>query len=117
MDKKASRIRRSKKTRSNIRDQGATRLCIFRTSKHIYAQIIDDATASVLASGSSLDSDVRASVKYTGNVEAAKAVGKLVAERAKDKGVTKVAFDRSGFRYHGRVQALADAAREAGLKF
>ena len=70
-----------------------------------------------MASGSSLDSDVRANVKYTGNVEAAKAVGKLVAERAKDKGITKVAFDRSGFRYHGRVQALADAAREAGLEF
>ncbi len=117
MDKKASRIRRSKKTRCNIRAQGATRLCVFRTSKHIYAQVIDDATASVLASGSSLDSGVRGSVKYTGNVEAAKAVGKLVAERAKDKGITKVAFDRSGFRYHGRVQALADAAREAGLEF
>ncbi|MCL4159174.1 UNVERIFIED_CONTAM: hypothetical protein GTU68_047818 [Idotea baltica] len=80
-------------------------------------EVIDDATASVLASGSSLDSGVRGSVKYTGNVEAAKAVGKLIAERAKDKGITKVAFDRSGFRYHGRVQALADAAREAGLEF
>ncbi len=117
MDKKASRIRRSKKTRSNIRAQGANRLCVYRTSKHIYAQVIDDKTANVLASGSSLDTDVRSNVKYTGNVEAARAVGKLVAERAKNKGVTKVAFDRSGFRYHGRVQALADAAREAGLEF
>lgn len=117
MDKKASRIRRSKKTRFKIRAQGVNRLCVFRTSKHIYAQVIDDATASVVASGSSLDADVRGNVKYTGNVEAAKAVGKLVAERAKDKGVSKVAFDRSGFRYHGRVQALADAAREAGLEF
>ena len=117
MDKKASRIRRGKKTRCNIRAQRATRLCVFRTSKHIYAQIIDDSSANVLACGSSLDADVRSNVKYTGNVEAAKAVGKLVAERAKEKGITKVAFDRSGFRYHGRVQALADAAREAGLEF
>lgn len=117
MDKKSSRIRRSKKTRFTIRRLGAMRLCIFRTSKHIYAQVIDDSSASVLASGSSLEADVRGSVKYTGNVDAAKAVGKLVAERAKDKGITKVAFDRSGFRYHGRVQALADAAREAGLEF
>ncbi len=117
MDKKASRVRRGKKTRSNIRAQGTTRLCVFRTSKHIYAQVIDDVSANVLACGSSLDADVKSNVKYTGNVEAAKAVGKLVAERAKEKGITKVAFDRSGFRYHGRVQALADAAREAGLEF
>ena len=117
MDKKTSRIRRSKKTRFKIRAQGANRLCVFRTPKHIYAQIIDDSTASVITSGSSLDTDVRANVKYTGNVEAAKAVGKLVAERAKSKGITKVAFDRSGFRYHGRIQALADTAREAGLDF
>jgi len=117
MDKKTSRIRRGKKTRCKIRAQGATRLCVNRTPRHIYAQIIDDNTAQVLTSVSSLDGDVKNNVKYTGNVETAKLVGKLVAERAKDKGVTKVAFDRSGFKYHGRVQALADAAREAGLEF
>ena len=117
MDKKASRIRRGKKTRCKIRAQRAMRLCINRTPRHIYAQVIDDSSSSVLASVSSLNSDVRGNVKYTGNVEAAKLVGKLVAEQAKDKGITKVAFDRSGFKYHGRVQALADAAREAGLEF
>jgi len=115
--KKTSRIRRGKKTRFKIRAKGATRLCVNRTPRHIYAQIIDDNTAQVLTSVSSLDGDVKNNVKYTGNVETAKLVGKLVAERAKDKGVTKVAFDRSGFKYHGRVQALADAAREAGLEF
>ena len=93
------------------------RLCVHRTPRHIYAQIIDDEKANVLACGSSLEADIRGQVKHTGNVEAAKLVGKLVAERAKDKGVSKVAFDRSGFKYHGRVQALADAAREAGLEF
>lgn len=117
MDKKASRIRRGKKTRFKARAAGAVRLCIHRTPRHIYAQVIDDQDANVLACGSSLETGVRGQVKYTGNVEAAKLVGKLVAERAKEKGVSKVAFDRSGFKYHGRVQALADAAREAGLEF
>ena len=117
MDKKTSRIRRGKKARFKIRGSNAVRLCVHRTPRHIYAQVINDQDASVLASGSSLETDVRSKVKYTGNVEAAKLVGKLVAERAKDKGVSKVAFDRSGFKYHGRVQALADAAREAGLEF
>ena len=117
MDKKASRIRRGKKTRFKVRASGAMRLCVHRTPRHIYAQVIDDQGASVLASGSSLEANVRGQVKYTGNVEAAKLVGKLVAERAKEKGISKVAFDRSGFRYHGRIQALADAAREAGLEF
>ena len=117
MDKKASRIRRGKKTRCKIRSQGAMRLCVNRTPRHIYAQVIDDSSSNVVASVSSLNSDVRSNVKYTGNVEAAQMVGKLVAEKAKDKGITKVAFDRSGFKYHGRVQALADAAREAGLEF
>ncbi len=117
MDKKASRTRRGKRTRFKIRGSNAIRLCIHRTPRHIYAQVINDEDSSVLASGSSLETDVRSQVKYTGNVEAAKVVGKLIGERAKDKGVSKVAFDRSGFRYHGRVQALADAAREAGLEF
>lgn len=117
MDKKTSRIRRGKKTRFKVRAAGAMRLCVHRTPRHIYAQIIDDSKANVLACSSSIESDVRSNVKYTGNVETAKLVGKLVAERAKEKGVAKVAFDRSGFKYHGRVQALADAAREAGLEF
>ena len=117
MDKKASRIRRGKKSRFKMLESGAVRLCVHRTPRHIYAQVIDAGGATVLASGSSLEADVRGQVKYTGNVEAAKLVGKLVAERAKGKGVSKVAFDRSGFRYHGRIQALADAAREAGLEF
>ena len=117
MDKKASRIRRGKKTRFKARASAAARLCVHRTPRHIYAQVIDDRGANILACGSSLESAVRGQVKYTGNVEAAKVVGKLVAERAKEKGVSKVAFDRSGFKYHGRVRALADAAREAGLEF
>ena len=117
MDKKTSRIRRGKKTRYKVRAAGALRLCIHRTPRHIYAQVIDDSKANVLAASSSIEADIRSNVKYTGNVETAKLVGKLVAERAKEKGISKVAFDRSGFRYHGRVQALADAAREAGLEF
>ena len=116
MDKKQSRNRRKKKTRCIISGLNAVRLCVHRTPQHIYAQLIDG-SASVLAAGSSLESYVRSNVKHTGNVEAAKLVGKLIAERAKEKGVSKVAFDRSGFKYHGRVQALSDAAREAGLEF
>ena len=117
MDKKAARIRRGKKTRFKIRARGAMRLCINRTPRHIYAQVIDDGSASVMAAVSTLDADIRNQVKYTGNVEAAQAVGRRVAERAKDQGISKVAFDRSGFKYHGRVRALADAARQAGLEF
>lgn len=117
MNKKLTRIRRGKRTRYKARAAGALRLCIHRTPRHIYAQVIDDQQSNVLASSSSVEAGVRSEVKYTGNVEAAKVVGKLIAERAKEKGVSKVAFDRSGFKYHGRVQALADAAREAGLEF
>ena len=114
-DKKVSRQRRAKRSRMKIREQGVTRLCINRTPRHIYAQIIAAEGDRVLASASTLDKDLRAG--STGNVEAAAAVGKLVAERAVAAGVTTVAFDRSGFKYHGRVKALADAAREAGLAF
>ena len=114
-DKKVSRQRRAKRSRMKIREQGVTRLCINRTPRHIYAQIIAAEGDRVLASASTLDKDLRAG--STGNVEAAAAVGKLVAERAVAAGVTAVAFDRSGFKYHGRVKALADAAREAGLEF
>jgi large subunit ribosomal protein L18 len=117
MNKKLSRLRRARKTRSHIKYLRATRLCINRTPRHIYAQIIDATGGTVLASASTLDKDLRATIKTTGNVEAAAIVGKAVAERARAAGVEKVAFDRGGFKYHGRVKALADAAREHGLKF
>jgi large subunit ribosomal protein L18 len=93
------------------------RLCIHRSTKHIRAQVIDDNTARTIASASSLDKDVRSQIKGGGNIAASKVVGKTIAERARAKGVEKVVFDRGGYQYHGRVQALADAAREAGLKF
>ena len=114
-DKKVSRQRRAKRVRMKIRELGANRLCINRTPRHIYAQIIASDGDQVLATASTLEKDLRSG--STGNVEAAGAVGKLVAERAVAAGVTSVAFDRSGFKYHGRVKALADAAREAGLEF
>ena len=114
-DKKVSRQRRAKRSRMRIREQGVTRLCINRTPRHIYAQIIAAEGDKVLATASTLEKDLREG--STGNIDAASAVGKLVAERAVAAGVTAVAFDRSGFKYHGRVKALADAAREAGLEF
>lgn len=114
-DKKVSRQRRAKRSRMRIREQGVTRLCINRTPRHIYAQIIAAEGDKVLATASTLEKDLREG--STGNIDAASAVGKLVAERAVAAGVSSVAFDRSGFKYHGRVKALADAAREAGLEF
>ena len=117
MDKKLSRQRRARKTRAKIRELGKARLCIHRTPRHIYAQIIDGSGDKVLASASTLDRELRKEVKGTGNAAAAAAIGKAVAERAKAAGVSTVAFDRSGFKYHGRVKALADDAREAGLEF
>ena len=117
MDKKHSRIRRARRTRAKIRELGATRLCITRTPRHMYAQVIAADGSTVLAAASTLSKDVKADVKYSGNCDAAAAVGKAVAEQAKAAGIEKVAFDRSGFKYHGRVKALADAAREAGLEF
>jgi large subunit ribosomal protein L18 len=114
-DKKVSRQRRAKRVRMKIRELGANRLCINRTPRHIYAQVIAAEGDRVLATASTLEKDLR--IGSTGNTDAATAVGKLVAERAVAAGVTKVAFDRSGFKYHGRVKALADAAREAGLEF
>ena len=116
MDKKEKRQRRARKTRARVALQGVHRLCVHRTPRHIYAQIIDPAGSQVVASASTLDKELRASLKYTGNKDAAAAVGKRIAEQARGKGVERVAFDRSGFKYHGRVQALADAAREAGLQ-
>jgi large subunit ribosomal protein L18 len=115
MDKKQSRQRRARRTRAKIKELGVSRLTIHRTPRHIYAQVIDS-EAKVLASASSVLAEVR-SAGATGNVAAAIAVGKMVAERAKAAGVSRVAFDRSGFKYHGRVKALADAARENGLEF
>jgi len=115
-DKKQARLRRARKLRAKISRQGVKRLSVHRTSQHIYAQVIDETGGKVLASASTLDAAVKKEVKNTSNVEAATLVGKRVAELAKDAGVEEVAFDRSGFRYHGRVKALADAAREAGLK-
>jgi len=117
MDKKSSRQRRARKTRAKIRELGKARLCIHRTPRHIYAQVIDGGGDKVLASASTLDRELRKEVKGTGNAAAAAAIGKAVAERAKAAGVSTVAFDRSGFKYHGRVKALADAARESGLEF
>lgn len=114
-EKKTTRLRRAQKTRNHIREKGAVRLCVYRTPRHIYAQIISANGSNVLATASTVEADLRKDA--TGNVNAATRVGQLIAERAKTAGVTKVAFDRSGFKYHGRVKALADAARENGLEF
>jgi large subunit ribosomal protein L18 len=116
-NKKQARLRRARKTRAKIAELKAVRLCINRTNCHIYAQIISSCGGQVLASASTLDKGVRTDVTNGGNKAAAAFVGKLIAERAKAVGVEQVAFDRSGLQYHGRVQALAEAAREAGLKF
>ncbi|MCG6899078.1 MAG: 50S ribosomal protein L18 [Gammaproteobacteria bacterium] len=117
MDKKQSRLRRARRARAHIKTIGATRLCVYKTPRHMYAQIISPQGDTVVASASTLESDVRKDLKSTGGVAAATVVGKMVAERAKAAGITQVAFDRSGFKYHGRVKALADAARENGLEF
>lgn len=117
MNKQSSKQRRAMRTRMRIREQEAIRLSVHRTPKHIYAQVISSNGASVLACASTLDKQIKGKLKSTGNIEAAKLVGKLVAKRALDAGIKQVAFDRSGFSYHGRVKALADAAREGGLEF
>ena len=118
MDKKTSRMRRARKARAKIRELGVHRLTVFRTPRHIYAQVIAPNGSEVVASASTLDKTATAELQgATGNAAAAAVVGKLIAERAKAAGVAQVAFDRSGFRYHGRVKALADAAREGGLEF
>ena len=117
MNKKDARIRRGKRSRSKMRELRVDRLSVHRSSRHIYAQVIAAETNEVLASASTLESTVSKDLASTGNADAAIAVGKLVAERAKEKGIESVAFDRSGFKYHGRIKALADAAREAGLQF
>jgi len=117
LDKKQTRLRRARKTRARIKDLAVNRLSIHRTPQHIYAQVISPDGGTVVASASTLETDVRKGTKGTGNAEAAAVVGARIAEKSKAAGVDTVAFDRSGFRYHGRVKALADAAREAGLKF
>lgn len=117
MEKKAARLRRATRARKKIQELGETRLVIHRTPRHMYAQLIAANGSEVLAAASTVEKDIRGQVDNTGNVEAAKVVGKAIAERGKEKGVESVSFDRSGFKYHGRVAALADAAREAGLQF
>ncbi|ALG68582.1 50S ribosomal protein L18 [Beggiatoa leptomitoformis] len=117
MDKKIARLRRAQRTRAKIKVLGSHRLCIHKTPCHIYAQIITPEGDKVLASASTLDKTLREQVGYGGNIAAAVAVGKAIAERAKAAGIDDIAFDRSGFKYHGRVKALADAARESGLNF
>ena len=113
--KKQSRIRRARRSRLKMRELGATRLCVTRTPRHIYAQVISADGGKVLAAASTVEKDLRETTG--GNVAAAETVGALFAQRAKEAGVSKVAFDRSGYQYHGRVKALADAAREGGLEF
>lgn len=118
MDKKASRLRRAKRSRAKIAERGVHRLSVHRTPRHIYAQVIAPNGSEVVAAASTVDKGLVGDVEgSTGNASAAAVVGRVIAERAKAKGVERVAFDRSGFRYHGRVKALADAAREAGLEF
>jgi large subunit ribosomal protein L18 len=117
MNKKSARTRRARQTRIRIAQQRATRLVVSRSNAHIYAQIVAPEGDRVLASASTLESEVRKDVKNGGNAAAAAVVGKRIAERAKALGIESVAFDRSGFRFHGRVKALAEAAREGGLKF
>ncbi len=117
MNKKQARLRRATKSRMKMKQLGANRLVVNRTPRHIYAQVIAADGGKILATASSLEKDIKGSGKSTGNVETAKVVGALVAERATKAGVSNVAFDRSGFKYHGRVKALADSARENGLQF
>ena len=116
-EKNLSRLRRARQTRLKIKEVGAVRLTVHRTNVHIYAQITSPTGDKVLASASSLDKAVRAQLKNGGNRKAAEVIGQLIAAKAKEKGIERVAFDRAGYRYHGRVKALADAARAGGLKF
>lgn len=118
MDKKSARLRRARRARAKIHELGVHRLAVFRTPRHIYAQIIDPSAAVVVAAASTVEKDLRGQLGgATGNIAAAIAVGKAIAEKAKAAGIESVAFDRSGFKYHGRVKALADSARENGLQF
>jgi len=117
VEKNTARLRRARSTRAKIAELKAVRLTVYRSNGHIYAQVIDASGSKVLASASTAEKEVRAAIPNGGNVAAAAEIGKRIAERAKKAGVEKVAFDRAGYQYHGRVKALAEAAREAGLKF
>lgn len=117
INKKEARLRRSRQTRAKIAELKAVRLSVHRTNLHIYAQVISACGSKVLASASTLEVELRKTLPNGGNVGAAQEIGKLIAERAKQAGIEQVSFDRSGFKYHGRVKALAEAAREGGLKF
>ena len=117
LDKKQNRLRRARKSRAKIRELEVNRLTVHRTPRHIYAQVVAPDGGNVIAAASTVEPEVKKGVKFGGNVEAAAIVGARIAEKAKAAGIDTVAFDRSGFRYYGRVKALADAAREAGLKF
>ena len=117
LNKNVARQRRARKTRARIAEQKTNRLTIHRTNLHIYAQVISGCGSKILASASSLEAEVRKELSNGGNAKAAAVVGKRIAEKAKSAGITAVAFDRSGYKYHGRIKALADAAREHGLKF
>jgi large subunit ribosomal protein L18 len=117
INKKIGRIRRAGRARAKIRELAVHRLCINRSNNHVYAQIISPDNTQTLVAASSLDKEIKGQVKHGGNKASAALVGKLVAERAKKAGITKVAFDRSGFKYHGCIKALADAAREVGIEF
>lgn len=117
MTKKESRVRRAKRTRMKIRELEATRLCVYKTPRHMYAQVTTSDGSKTLVCASTLDKELKKKLKSTGNSDAAKEVGKLLAQRALEAGIREVAFDRSGFAYHGRIKALADAAREVGLEF
>src|SRR3954451_11247757 len=116
-DRNEARLRRARATRAKIAQLRAVRLTVHRSNSHIYAQVIDPSGSKVLASASTAESEVKANVKAGGNVKAAAEIGRRIAEKAKQLGITAVAFDRSGYKFHGRVKALAEAAREAGLKF
>ncbi len=115
--KNIARLRRAKQTRLKIREVGAVRLTVHRTNTHIYAQLTSAEGDKVLAAASSLEKDVRGQMKHGGNKKAAEIVGQRIAQKAKEKGIESVAFDRAGYKYHGRVKALAEAARASGLKF
>ncbi len=117
MNKNTARLRRAKSTRSHIRNLGVARLTVLRTGQHLYAQVFTADGSKVLATASTVQADVKEGLKNGKNAEAAAKVGRMIAERAKAAGIEKVAFDRSGYRYHGRIKALADAAREGGLQF
>jgi len=117
MNKNTARLRRAKSTRAHIRELGVPRLSVLRTGQHLYAQVFTADGSKVLASASTVQSDIKDGLKNGKNADAAAKVGRVIAEKAKAAGVEKVAFDRSGYRFHGRIKALADAAREGGLQF